>query len=98
MVFENFISGFISQNKFCSCFSFWMKLQFFIMRGFLFILELSAACLGFLHAFAGDFLGSSGNSPFRALSARSDASSVSAEKLNLFGSTERGERGTRSKE
>ena len=46
------------------------------MRGFLFILELSAGFLGFLDAFARDFLGSSGNSPFRALSARSDASSV----------------------
>ena len=75
-----------------------MKLQFFMMRDLLFILELSAGFLGFLDALARDFLGSSGNSPFRALSARSDASSVSAEKLNLFGSTERGERGTRSKE
>ena len=69
-----------------------------MMRDFLFILELSAGFLGFLDALARYFLGSSGNSPFRALSARSDASSVSAEKLNLFGSTERGERGTRSKE
>ena len=86
--------GFISQNKFCSCFLLWMKL----MRGFLFILELSAGFLGFLDAFAGDFLGSSGNSMFRALSARSDVSSISAEKLKLFGSTERGERGTWSKE
>ena len=75
-----------------------MKLQFFIMRGFLFILELSAGFSGFLDAFGGDFLGSSGNSPFRAFSARSDASSISADRLNLFGSAERGERGTRSKE
>ena len=57
MVFENLILGFISQNKFCSCFSLWMKLQCFIMRGFLFILELSAGFLGFLDVFAGDFLG-----------------------------------------
>ena len=51
-----------------------------------------------MDAFAGDFLGSSRNSPFRALSARSDASSVSAEKLNLFGLMEGGERGTQSKD
>ena len=75
-----------------------MKLQFFIMRGFLFILELSAGCLGFLDAFARDFLGSLGNSPFRAYSARLDASSISTEKPNLFRPTEREERGTRSKE
>ena len=75
-----------------------MKLQFFIKRGFLFILELSAGFLGFLDVFAEDFLGSSGNSPFRTLSARSDASSTSAEKLNLFGPTERGKRGIPSKE
>ena len=68
------------------------------MRGFLFILELSAGCLGFLDAFARDFLGSLGNSPFRAYSARLDASSISAVKLNLFRPTEREERGTRSKE
>ena len=68
------------------------------MRGFLFILELSAGFLGFLDAFTGDFFGSSGNFPFRAFSAKSDASSTSAEKLNIFESTERGERGTRSKE
>ena len=48
--------------------------------------------LGFLGVFAGDLLESSGNSPFRALSARSDASSISTEKLNLFGPTEGGER------
>ena len=41
------------------------------------------------------FLASSGNSPFRALSARSEALSISAEKLNLFGPTERGETGSR---
>ena len=59
---------------------------------------LSAGLLGFLGAFAGDLLGSSGNSPFRVLSARSDASSISAEKLKVFGPMEREERGTRSKE
>ena len=98
MDFENLILGFISWNKSRSCFSFWMKLQFFKNSGFLLILVLSAGLLGFLGGFAGDFLGSSGNSPFRALSARSDASSISAEKLSLFGPMERGERGTRSKE
>ena len=75
-----------------------MKLQFFKNSGFLLILVLSAGLLGFLRVFAGDLLGSLGNSPFRALSTRSDASSISAEKLNVFGPTERGERGTRSKE
>ena len=74
-----------------------MKLRFFIMRGFAFILELSAGFLEFLDAFAGDFFRSSGVFPFRAFSARSDASSISVEKLNLFGSMERGERSTRSK-
>ena len=59
---------------------------------------LSAGLLDFFGVFAGDLLGSSGNSPFRALSARSDASSISAQKLNVFGPMERGERGTRSKE
>ena len=39
----------------------------------------------------GDFLGSSGNSPFRAFSAKSEASSISAEKLNLLGLMDRGE-------
>ena len=74
-----------------------MKLQFFVKRGFLFILVLSAGFLGILDAFAGNFWGSSGNSPFRALSARSYlASSISAEKLNLFGPTERGDEIARS--
>ena len=75
-----------------------MKLQFFKNSGFLLILVLSAGLLDFFGVFAGDLLGSSGNSPFRALSARSDASSISAQKLNVFGPMERGERGTRSKE
>ena len=39
----------------------------------------------------GDFLGSSGNSPFRTFSAKSEASSISAEKLNLLGLMDRGE-------
>ena len=68
------------------------------MRSFLFIFELSSGFLGFLDAFSGDFFGSLGNSLVRALSARLDASSILAEKLNIFGATERGERGTRSKE
>ena len=75
-----------------------MKLQFFKNIGFLLILVLSAGLLGFGEGFVGDFLGSLGNSSFRALSARSDASSISAEKLNLFGPVEREERGTGSKE
>ena len=66
-----------------------MKLQFFIKRGFLFTLELSAGFLGFLDVFAVNVLGSPLNSPVRALSGRSDASLTSAEKLNLFGPTER---------
>ena len=74
-----------------------MKLQFFIKRGFLFILVQTFGG-GFLDVNAGDFLGSSRNSLFRALSARSEVSSISAEKLDLFGPTERGERGTRSKD
>ena len=75
-----------------------MKLQFFKNVGFLLILVLSAGLLGFWGVFVGDFLGSLGNSSFRALLARSDASSISAEKLNLFGLVEREERGTGSKE
>ena len=39
----------------------------------------------------GHFLGSSGNSQFRAFSAKSEASSISAEKLNLLGLMDRGE-------
>ena len=74
-----------------------MKSQFFIKRGFLFILVLSAGFLGILDAFTGDFRGSSGNSPFSALSARSyQASSISAEKLNLLEPTERGDEIARS--
>ena len=92
------ILGFISWNKSRSCFSFWMKLQFFKNSGFLLILVLSAGLLGFLGVFAWDFFGSSGNSPFRALTARSDTLSISAEKLNLFWPIERGERGARPKE
>ena len=65
---------------------------------FLLILVLSAGLLGFLGVFAWDFFGSSGNSPFRALTARSDTLSISAEKLNLFWPIERGERGARPKE
>ena len=42
-----------------------MKLQFFKNSVFLLILVLSAGLLGFLGAFAGDFLESFGNSPFR---------------------------------
>ena len=75
-----------------------MKLQFFQNSGFLLILVLSAGLLGFWGVFAGDLLGGLGNFSFRALSARSDASSISTEKLNLFGWMERGEGGTRSKE
>ena len=39
----------------------------------------------------GDPLGSSENSPFRAFSAKSKASSISAEKLNLLGLMDSGE-------
>ena len=59
---------------------------------------LSAGLLGFLGVFAGDLSGSSDNSPFIALSARSDASFISAEKIKVFGPMERGERDGRSKE
>ena len=67
-----------------------MNFTFFKKRGFLFILELSVGFLGFLDVIGGDFLGSSGNSPFRAFSAKSEASSISAEKLNLLGLMNRG--------
>ena len=52
---------------------------------------LSASFLELLDAIGGDFLGTSGNSSFRAFSANSEASSISAEKLNLFGLMDRGE-------
>ena len=68
-----------------------MNFAFFKKRGFLFILELSAGFLGLFDEIGGDFLGSSGNSPFRAFSAKSKASSISAEKLNLLGLIDRGE-------
>ena len=44
-----------------------------------------------LYVIGGDFLGSSGNSPSRAFSAKSEASSISAEKLNPLGLMDRGE-------
>ena len=44
-----------------------------------------------MDVFGGDVLGSSGNSPFRAFSAESEASSMSAEKVNLLGLMDRGE-------
>ena len=52
---------------------------------------LSAGFLGLLHEIEGDFFGSSGNSPFRAFSAKSETSSISAETLNLLGLMDRGE-------
>ena len=47
VVFENLISGFISQNKFCSCFLFRMKLKFFVMTSFSFISSFQQAFQGF---------------------------------------------------
>ena len=44
-----------------------------------------------LYVIGDDFLGSSGNSPFRAFSAKSEASSISAEKPNLLGLMNTGE-------
>ena len=90
--FVKLISGLISLNKSRSCFSFCMNFAFFLKRGFLlFILVLSAGFLGLLHEIEVDFFGSSGNSPFRAFSAKSEASSISAETLNLLGLMDRGE-------
>ena len=54
-------------------------------------MELSADFLRLLNVTEGDFVGSSGNSPFRAFSAKTEASSISAEKLNLLGLMDRGE-------
>ena len=68
-----------------------MNFAFFKKRDCLFILELSAGFTGLLYVIGGGFWGSSGNSPFRAFSAKSEASSVSAEKLNLLGLMDRGE-------
>ena len=68
-----------------------MNFAFFKKRGFLFILDLSAGFLGLLYVIGGDFLGSSGNSSFRAFSAKSEALSISAEKLKLLGLMDRGE-------
>ena len=54
-------------------------------------MELSAGFLGLLDVIGG-FLGrSSANSPFRAVSAKWEASSISAEKLNLLGLMDREE-------
>ena len=54
-------------------------------------MELSAGFFGLLDVIGGFVLGSSGNSPFRAVSAKWEASSISAEKLNLLGLMDRGE-------
>ena len=67
-----------------------MNFAFFKKRGFLFILALSVGFLGLLDVIGVDFLGSSRNSPFRAFSAKSEASSISAEKLNLLGLIDKG--------
>ena len=63
----------------------------FLEKEVLFILALSVRFLGFFDAIRGDFLGNSGNSPLSALSAKSEASSILAEKQNSLGLTVRGE-------
>ena len=63
----------------------------FLEKEVLFILALSVCFLGFFDAIRGDFLGNSGNSPLSALSAKSEASSILAEKQNSLGLTVRGE-------
>ena len=49
------------------------KFEFFRKRGFLFIFALSEGNFRFLVAIGGDFLGSSGKSPFSAFPANSEA-------------------------
>ena len=88
MAFKILISVFSSYNKFRSFFLFWII--FFKKRGFLFILELLAGFLGFLDGIDRNLLGSSEDSPFKAFSGNSEASSISAEKLNLLGPTDMG--------
>ena len=54
-------------------------------------MELLVGFLGLLDVIWGHFLGSLRNSPFRAFSAKSEALSISAKKLNLLGLMGRGE-------
>ena len=66
-------------------FAFFLKKRFFVYFG---AFSRLFGVVGCNWVFLG---GSSGNSPFRVFSVKSEASSISAEKLNLLGLTDRGE-------
>lgn len=76
-------------NKSRSCFSFVKIFVFLRKSDFLLIVEISFELLLWIGAFEGDHLGKLGKSPLKALTVNSKYSSISAEKRNLFGITER---------